>query len=43
VPRDGRRSFFICGPPKMMDVVETALARMGIPLGQIHSERFDLV
>jgi hypothetical protein len=26
-----------------MDVVETALARMGVPLGQIHSERFDLV
>jgi len=29
--------------PKMMDVAEKALARMGVPLGQIHSERFDLV
>jgi len=43
LPLDGRRSFFICGPPRMMDVVETSLARMGVPLGQIHSERFDLV
>jgi predicted ferric reductase len=43
LPLDGRRSYFICGPPRMMDVVENALARMGIPLGQIHSERFDLV
>jgi predicted ferric reductase len=43
VPRDGRRACFICGPPRMMDVVETALARLGVPLGQIHSERFDLV
>jgi len=43
VPRDGRRACFVCGPPAMMDVVETALARLGIPLGQIHSERFDLV
>jgi predicted ferric reductase len=43
VPLDGLRACFVCGPPKMMDVVETALARMGVPLGQIHSERFDLV
>jgi predicted ferric reductase len=43
VPKDGRRACFVCGPPRMMDVVEGALARMGVPVGEIHSERFDLV
>ncbi|HSD18503.1 MAG TPA: ferric reductase-like transmembrane domain-containing protein [Anaeromyxobacter sp.] len=43
VPRDGRRGFFVCGPPPMMDAVERALARLGVPLGDVHAERFDLV
>jgi predicted ferric reductase len=38
-----RRGCFVCGPPRMMDGVERALARLGVPLGDIHSERFDLV
>jgi predicted ferric reductase len=41
--RSGRRVCFICGPPRMMDATETALARLGVPLADIHSERFDLV
>lgn len=43
VPRGGRRECFVCGPPRMMDAVEAGLARIGVPLGAIHSERFDLV
>lgn len=43
VPAVGRRECFVCGPPRMMDVTEAGLARMGIPLANIHSERFDLV
>lgn len=34
---------FVCGPPPMMAAVERALLAMGVPLGDIHSERFDLV
>jgi predicted ferric reductase len=34
---------FICGPKPMMDAVEKALAELGVPLGDFHSERFDLV
>ena len=37
------REFFICGPAPMMNAVERALERLGIPAGDIHSERFDLV
>jgi predicted ferric reductase len=39
----GKFVHFVCGPPRMMDAVETALARLGVPLGDVHSERFDLV
>ncbi|ACG71552.1 oxidoreductase FAD/NAD(P)-binding domain protein [Anaeromyxobacter sp. K] len=42
LPR-GHRGCFVCGPPAMMDAVETALVRLGVPLRDIHSERFDLV
>ncbi|GEJ56757.1 ferredoxin reductase family protein [Anaeromyxobacter diazotrophicus] len=41
--RDLRVTCFVCGPPGMMDVVERALVRLGVPVGDIHSERFDLV
>lgn len=34
---------FICGPGPMMNAVERALIRIGVPMGDFHSERFDLV
>lgn len=34
---------FICGPLPMMNAVETALSKIGVPVGDFHSERFDLV
>ncbi len=34
---------FICGPPPMMNAVESALTKIGIPIGDFHSERFNLV
>jgi predicted ferric reductase len=43
LPPEGRHAYFVCGPPRMMDAVELALARLGVPLGDLHSERFDLV
>jgi NAD(P)H-flavin reductase len=43
LPPEGGHAFFVCGPPGMMDAVERALARLGVPLGDLHSERFDLV
>ena len=36
--------YFICGPDPMMDAVERALhEEAGVPLGKIHSERYNLV
>lgn len=42
LPRDDARAwlYFVCGPPAMIDAVELALARLGVPLRQIASERF---
>ena len=34
---------FICGPGPMMDAVENMLKTLNIPLGDFHSERFDMV
>jgi predicted ferric reductase len=34
---------FICGPPPMMDAIERTLPKLGISLGDFHSERFNLV
>ncbi len=34
---------FLCGPQPMMDAVEKALVQVGVPMGDFHSERFDLV
>lgn len=34
---------FICGPVPMMHAVERHLAKLGVPLGDYHSERFDFV
>jgi predicted ferric reductase len=33
---------FICGPPRMIDSVVSALRRLGVPLRRIHAERFAL-
>lgn len=35
--------YFICGPDPMMDMVETALYKLGVPMCQFHSERFNIV
>ncbi|HET9552485.1 MAG TPA: ferric reductase-like transmembrane domain-containing protein [Anaeromyxobacteraceae bacterium] len=43
LPRGGRHGHFVCGPAPMMDAVEAALARLGVPLADLHAERFDLV
>jgi len=43
LPRGGRHGHFVCGPAPMMDSVEASLARLGVPLADLHSERFDLV
>lgn len=42
---DDRRSYlyFICGPPPMMDAVEHALRRAGVPWPSIYTERFGMV
>ncbi len=38
-----RADCFICGPVPMMDAVQTILTGLGVPTGQIHSERFQVV
>jgi len=44
LPADRRTlQHFVCGPDLMREVVEKALYRLGIPLSQVHAERFDLV
>jgi predicted ferric reductase len=43
LPHRGRHAYFVCGPGPMMDLAEEALARLGVPLSDLHSERFDLV
>ncbi len=42
MPRSGSQDwlYFVCGPPAMIDAVESSLAELGVPLGQIVSERF---
>lgn len=42
-PVDADREYLICGPPPMLAAVEAALRRVGVPLGRVHSELFDLV
>ncbi len=40
VPDISSREVFVCGPIAMMDAVEGTLRQLGVPPGQIHSERF---
>lgn len=35
--------YFICGPGPMMDAMERLVPRIGVPLRNIHTERFDMV
>ena len=35
--------YFVCGPPPLMNAVESALRERKIPIQNIHSERFNLV
>jgi len=35
--------YFVCGPPLMMDVVESTLREWGVPVHRVHSERFNIV
>jgi 3-phenylpropionate/trans-cinnamate dioxygenase ferredoxin reductase subunit len=41
--RDDSFEVFICGPEPLMNSVEQALVQMGVFIGSIHAERFDLV
>ena len=46
MPKEKERNsieVFVCGPPPMIDSVELALTRIGVPFGDYHSERFNLV
>jgi predicted ferric reductase len=44
LPVDSRGyHYFICGPDPMMDMVETALYKLGVPISKFHSERFNIV
>lgn len=46
LPKEKARNtieIYVCGPPPMMNAVETALVRIGVPFGDFHSERFNLV
>lgn len=39
-----RHQFFACGPPPMLDAVETALVdELGVPTDHVHTERFEFV
>lgn len=35
--------YFLCGPKPMSDAVQQALHGLGVPLGRVHSELFDMV
>lgn len=38
-----RMQFFICGPPPMLDAMESALAEIGVPTAHFYTERFVFV
>lgn len=35
--------YFLCGPKPMMDALQSCLRGLGVPLGHIHYDRFELV
>jgi predicted ferric reductase len=39
----GMHAYFICGPDVMMDAVEDALEKLGVPMSKYHSERYRFV
>lgn len=41
VPDLVRRQVFLCGPPSLVEALESRLAHAGVPRHEIHSERFD--
>jgi predicted ferric reductase len=43
LPRSGRRICFVYGPGPMIDEVEASLGELGVPLDDIHTERFEWV
>ncbi len=40
--KEGACEIYLCGPPPMMDAIEALLVRLGVPVQQIHTERFNL-
>jgi predicted ferric reductase len=38
-----RMQYFVCGPPPMMDAMESMLPQIGVPAEFIHTERFDMI
>lgn len=44
LPAQYRRfQFFICGPPPLMNAMEKILPALGVPRGQVNTERFGLI
>lgn len=41
-PDTPRTQYFVCGPEAMMDAVERALMRRGVPIRRRHTERFNI-
>jgi ferredoxin-NADP reductase len=42
IPDITDRDIFLCGPPPMMAGVRRALQELGVPIAQVHYERFAL-
>jgi predicted ferric reductase len=41
LPDITQRDVYVCGPPRMVDVVRHRLQVIGVPAGQVHFERFE--
>ena len=42
-PPYAEHEYFICGPNVMMDAIEAALGKLGVPISKYHSERYSFV
>jgi predicted ferric reductase len=42
-PQFLRYQYFVCGSTPMMDAMEDVLVEIGVPFGQVSTERFDMV